>query len=382
MTRNRWVRVAALAAWVHTAIVGAQIAPATSVQLSPVQDAFTRFVEPTLSYGDAGAMHVAGGGAGNADGVQQGVAEAWIQFHAASAVEQFDFAFGFGNWTIESVALMLSEVGAPKSSLFSRGTGAYAVEWVANDNWSGGAGKPRAPGLAGSITLGFDTGRALRDPAADESIGSFANSGVDQVLTLDLEVTEKFAADIMSGGLVTLNLISADPRTGFTFHSSNRKLVDARQPPVLTVTAVPLESETDDDATEPDNANANENANDNGAADDGTVDSDNGDSSHDDMANTNDNGAPDDDTSGDMNDGSPIVDDPDDGSNEGGASDDATDDDSGDASDDDAGNTEGGVVETPLFNCGPGAGAAMILSVLALPWVGAGGRRRPGPPRG
>ncbi|NOS99854.1 MAG: hypothetical protein HOP29_04435 [Phycisphaerales bacterium] len=368
MARNKWIGMVCIGVLGPAALVHAQPESATSFQLSPVQDAFTRFAEPTLSYGDAGAMHVAGGGAGNADGDQMGVADAWVQFAAAEAIEQFNVEFGAGGWMIESATLTLSEVGSPRSDLFGRGVGEYTIDWVANDDWAEGAGKPKAPGLAGSITLGFDTGRSIRDAAVDETVGTFSNAGADQTHTLELALTEGFVADVMSGGLITLNFVSADPRTGFTFYSSDRKQVDTRQPPTLTVTAVALGTDVDDDSTDSDDE-------DDAADEDET--GDDIDDSADDVDGVDDGDIDDD----DIDDGIIDEDDVDDVAND--DVDDSTGDngtggtvDEGTSSGDDGVGSNGETNTAPIFNCGQGTAAAMILSTLGMSLVGIGRRTR------
>src|SRR5262245_18240248 len=111
-----------------------------TVALVPVQDAFVRELDPTLNFGGAGALCVAGTNSANASGDPRGRFDSVLQFDASPAVAAFDTSFGAGNWIITDIELQAMEVGTPLNPIFPRGAGTFMIRWISEDLWTEGTG--------------------------------------------------------------------------------------------------------------------------------------------------------------------------------------------------------------------------------------------------
>lgn len=202
----------------------------------PTDDAFVREVAPTLNYGAAGGLAVAGPDAVNGNGDPQGRFDSVIKFDTAQAVADFDAAYGAGSWTISSVLLEVSEQGAPNNPIFNRGVGDFEVLWLDDDTWVEGPGTPKPPYEGTGDEITWNLLQTILGSATEASLGVFANEGADGRRSYSLALEAPFLADISAGGLVSLHTSPVSDTIGFTFSSVNNTWDD---PPELVITAVP-----------------------------------------------------------------------------------------------------------------------------------------------
>ena len=70
------------------------LALGAEITIAPTEDAFVRAAAPTLNYGGAGGLAVAGAEAVNASQQPQGRFDSVLKFDTAEAAAGFDLAFG------------------------------------------------------------------------------------------------------------------------------------------------------------------------------------------------------------------------------------------------------------------------------------------------
>lgn len=220
------------------ALFGTTAMAAEMVTLNPFEDTFSRAQAPTSTYGAAGALHISGESATNGNGQTQGVADSWMKYNLVAAIMQFDTAYGAGNWTITGATLSLKEVATPTNSIFTRGVGNFSVNWIANENWTEGAGSPNGPGTASGNQLGWTYGQSILS-GADRSLGVFHNAGTNNRQDFTLALDTNFVSDLMAGGSTTLRTAPASNNVGFTFNSSNNPNSGNRPQLILTADVVP-----------------------------------------------------------------------------------------------------------------------------------------------
>ncbi len=205
-----------------------------TVLTNSVADAFVRSADPTHNYGAAGALSVSGMVATNGSGQQEGQLDSFLRFDASGAVNQFNIAYGVGQWTIAGVTLTLTEQASPAQTIFNRGVGQFQVNWIANNSWTEGTGTPTSPSATG---INWDSEPSVLSPGVDQSLGTFVNGGTNGTVTLSLGLNTSFVSDISTGVLVSLYMTAPTNSTiGFTFNSREFGTASAR--PLLSVTAV------------------------------------------------------------------------------------------------------------------------------------------------
>lgn len=197
-------------------------------------DSFVRAAAPTLNYGGAGALSVSGSGSANGSGVTNGVFDSFFRFNTVEMVTSFNSLFGPNNWVINGVKLRVTELGAAANPIFNRGIGAFEIRWIANDNWTEGAGTPNGPATTG---INYNDEPALLNSGTDVSLGAFTNAGVDAAQSFPLALSTAFVNDLRAGGEVGFYLTALDAGIGFTFDSRSFGTVSAR--PFLEISTVP-----------------------------------------------------------------------------------------------------------------------------------------------
>lgn len=217
-------------------LVATSVRASEQSSLMPLEDTYSRELDPTATFGSGGGLHVSGATATNALGGMYGVVDSWMRFDTSSAVAQFDAAYGAGQWTLESVVLSVRENASPGNSELSRGTGDFGVSWIASDNWAEGTGASSNPGTASGNQIGWTYGQSILS-AADRGLGVFQNAGNNTRQDFSLALDGDFVADLLAGGSTTLRLTAASDEIGFTFSSSNNG--NAGNRPNLILTAVP-----------------------------------------------------------------------------------------------------------------------------------------------
>ncbi len=214
-------------------VAGQHVTAATQT-MNPVADAFVT-TGPTGTFSD---NNYGGGGslAVSAASRPQGQFQTVMRFDLSAAMAAFDAQYGAGVWSIQSVTLQLTANNPASNPFFNaQSAGQFQVFWMQNDSWNEGSGTPNAPTSDG---ITFNTLQNTFIGPNDEAIGTFsvgtATSG-STVFTLNL--TSGFNADLLSGGLVSFRIASADNSVSYLFNS--RTFNQAASRPLLTVNAVP-----------------------------------------------------------------------------------------------------------------------------------------------
>lgn len=226
---------------------------ASMVSLTSINDAFVSggSADPssgssTANYGGAGALQV------SASGSIKGEMQSLLKFDLASAKTAFDAEFGAGNWLIQSITLQLgTNFGAPgaqpNNPIFnSISAGAFAIDWLANDNWGEGTGTPAAPFIPSNPPVDgvtFASLGVLTSPA-DRSLGIFTYTPIGNTnppgtppATYALSLDASFLADAVAGNQVSFRAYAAD--TGVSYLFNSRSFGTAVNRPTLIVNAVP-----------------------------------------------------------------------------------------------------------------------------------------------
>jgi hypothetical protein len=206
-----------------------------SSQINPSQDTFVDSAEPNYNYGHAGALAIA------AAGLPQGQFDSVIMFNFASTEAGFNSQYGAGQWAVQSVTLTLNSFppGNPIFNGFTSGevntAGLFSVNWMQNDTWVEGTGKPSNPTTDG---LTWNTLPAYSS-ASDESLGTFSFDGsVNEEDTYTLALTPGLLSDIQNGNNSSMNLFAADSNIAYVFNSLNGES-EGYPAPLLTVNAIP-----------------------------------------------------------------------------------------------------------------------------------------------
>jgi len=205
--------------------------------VTPTDDAFVRAAEPTLNYGAAGALAIAGPDAVNGAGQPQGRFDSVLRFDTSDAIEAFNSAYGAGAWTINSVQLAVTEVGAPNQLIFNRGVGDFELFWLSDDSWIEGPGKPGNPPVGTGDEITWDLLQTILGSSTEASVGVFANDGTNDRRTYPLGMDGAFVADLAAGGPVSFHAAPVSSMIGFTFNSGNYLIPEDR--PELIITAIP-----------------------------------------------------------------------------------------------------------------------------------------------
>jgi hypothetical protein len=206
----------------------------TTVTVIPEADAFVRSADPFANYGGAGAISVSGPTAVNATNQQNGAFDSLIRFPMSNVVASLDSTMATHDWVVLRATLKLTEMGAPPSPIFNRGTGAFEIRWLSSDSWIEGTGIPIAPTTNG---VAWNDIPSLLNPAIDTSLGQFANTSTDTRLSFALSLKDPFLSDIRAGGRLTLYLTAISSQIGFT--ADSRSFVLSNDFPVLEIIATP-----------------------------------------------------------------------------------------------------------------------------------------------
>ncbi|HTR42555.1 MAG TPA: hypothetical protein VMH87_13160 [Pseudomonadales bacterium] len=201
---------------------------------TPDADAFVGAGLPTLNYGADSLLSVSGSNATNVLGVKEGLSDSFIRFNTAALIISFNSRYGSNNWVVTHAALQLTEQGAPTNSIFNRGIGTFQVRWIANNNWSEGTGTSIVPTTDG---ISYNSEAGLLNSSTDEVLGTFTNSGANQLLFFYLATPPRFVKAVKAGAEVGLYLTATSPNTGFTFDS--REFATNSDWPFLVIAAVP-----------------------------------------------------------------------------------------------------------------------------------------------
>ncbi len=205
------------------------------VSLNPTADSCVSSANPTSNYGGGGALAV------SASGLPKGEFDSLFKFDLSSAMSSFDALYGAGNWTVQSIALQLTN-SPPNNALFNGfGTGPggsnvntaglFSIRWMQNDTWTEGTGAPSAPTTTGITFATLPTFLS----GADEALGTFSfNGATSGNSTFSLFLTSSLFAEVTAGNNVSLLTLPGDAAVAAVLGSRTNALR-----PSLTVTAVP-----------------------------------------------------------------------------------------------------------------------------------------------
>ena len=196
---------------------------------------------PTANYGATGALQV------SASGSAKGEMQSLLRFNLAGLKTTFDTEFGVNGWEIQSITLQLgtndgTDGTQPNSLIFNAiNAGAFRVDWLSNDGWVEGTGKPSAPttnGLTFAALPGFRS-------ANDEALGTFnyqpvgdTNPPTVPAATYALSLGAGIIDDAEDGAPASLLLSAADEEVSYLFNSRTFSAVANR--PLLIIEAVAI----------------------------------------------------------------------------------------------------------------------------------------------
>jgi hypothetical protein len=186
------------------------------------------------NFGAAGVLYIAP--ASSPNGEYQSV----LRFDLSGVTNLFDATYG-PHWIISAVSLMLTAnfgtAGSqPDNLMFNPINGGnFVIEWIGNDNWVEGTGRPKAPTMDG-VTYG-SIPALLTNGTAILCTNTFSPPGDNIPVTWPLPINPNMVNDIMQGGPVSFRLFAADNQVSYLFNSHNYG--NGNQPLIL-VTAVPL----------------------------------------------------------------------------------------------------------------------------------------------
>jgi hypothetical protein len=187
-----------------------------------------------LNYGAAGILVVAP--AASTNGEFQSV----IQFDLSGATNLFNATYGASNWIVSGISLRLtSNYGAtgdvPDNSLFPTISGGqFVIEWLSNNNWVEGTGKPKQPTTDG---VTYDSLTTLLSGAHDIlCTNTYSPPGDNVPVTYSLPLNTNLVNEVMQGGDVALLFYAADDQIAYLFNSQN---FGGNNEPLIHVTASP-----------------------------------------------------------------------------------------------------------------------------------------------
>lgn len=181
------------------------------------------------NYGGAGALSLA------APGLAKGEFQTVVRFNLAGALAAFDTQFGAGQWSVSSVTLQIAMTSGNNPIFNPAAAGSFGIAWMQNDTWTEGNGGPGVPATSG---ISFSSLQSTFNSPADEALGTFnANGTTSGVNLYTLALSPGFAADLASGGEVSLRMFATDTAVSAVFNS--RSFATTANRPSLTVVAVP-----------------------------------------------------------------------------------------------------------------------------------------------
>jgi hypothetical protein len=186
-----------------------------------------------LNFGAAGILVIAP--AASLKGEFQSV----IRFNLSNAVTLFNTSLGANNWTMTNISLQLtSNYGAageqPDNLIFNVINGGnFVIEWLSNDNWVEGTGRPKQPTTDGVTYDSLPT--LLSGTDVNLCTNTYVPPGDNVPVTWTLPLNANLVANVTSGGEVTLLFYAADNQINYLFNSREFGGTNA---PYIKVTAV------------------------------------------------------------------------------------------------------------------------------------------------
>jgi hypothetical protein len=186
------------------------------------------------NFGVAGVLYVAP--ASSANGEFQSI----LKFNLSGATNLFNASYG-PSWIISGISLELTgnfatAGGQPDNAIFNPINGGnFVIEWLADDDWVEGTGRPNMPttdGVAyGSLPM------LLAEPHEILCTNAYSPPGNNVHVTWLLPLNTHLVNDIKGGGAVTLRFYAADNQISYLFNSHN---FGNGNEPLIHVTATSL----------------------------------------------------------------------------------------------------------------------------------------------
>lgn len=218
-------------------VLAANVAIAETVALTASRDGFVREQAPTLNYGGAGSLCIAGINSVNASGEPRGRFDTLIEFDSADVIATLNTTYAAGGWNLTGLQLRVSEQGAPQNPLFPRGAGPAQCAWMPNATFTEGSGTPTNPLVGLGDDLTWNHLQFLLTQSPEQVMGELAGAGSDGPRICDLPISGGFAQSLRAGQTVTLHLSPMTASLGFTFQSRN--FFDPQLRPMLMITVEP-----------------------------------------------------------------------------------------------------------------------------------------------
>jgi hypothetical protein len=185
------------------------------------------------NFGAAGVLAVASAAS------VKGEFESVLKFNLTNATGLFNGTYG-PNWTISDLSLELTgnfaTAGAqPDNPMFNSVSGGnFVVEWMADDDWVEGTGRPNFP-TADGVTYG-SLPLLLSDSHEVLCTNTYVPPGDNVHLMWPLPLNVNLVSNIVVGGPVSFRLCAADDRISCLFNSHN--FGNGNQP-LIHITAIP-----------------------------------------------------------------------------------------------------------------------------------------------
>jgi hypothetical protein len=185
------------------------------------------------NFGIAGVLYIAP--AISPNGEYQSV----LKFDLSGATNLFNATYG-SNWLISGISLELAgNFGAareqPDNAFFNPINGGnFVIQWLADDDWVEGTGRPNAPTTDG-VTYG-SLPALLAEAHEILCTNTYVPPGDNVHVTWPLPLNQDLVNDIMAGGPVSFRFYAADNQVSYLFNSHN--FGNGNQP-LIHVTAIP-----------------------------------------------------------------------------------------------------------------------------------------------
>jgi hypothetical protein len=186
------------------------------------------------NFGGAGVLAI------SPPGANEGEFQSVLKFDLSGATNLFDETYGT-NWIIGTISLdFASNVGTEGAQPMNGGFnivngGNFVIEWLADDGWVEGTGRPMAPTMDG---VTYDSlSNLLAETHVPLCTNTYVPPGNNVHVTWPLPLNPDLVTNILAGGPVAFRLYAADNVVGYVFNSHN--FGNGNQP-FIHVTAVPL----------------------------------------------------------------------------------------------------------------------------------------------
>jgi hypothetical protein len=188
-----------------------------------------------VNFGAAGTLVVAP--ASSPKGEFQSV----VRFNLSNGVALFNSTYGSNHWIVSGISLRLtSNYGTagvqPNNGIFPEIKGGnFVIEWLSDDDWVEGTGKPNLPTTDGVCFNSLPD--LLSGPTAILCTNTYSPPGDNVPVTWPLPLATNLVTNILGGGDVTFLFYAADDQIGYLFNSLD---YGRGNQPLIQVVAAPL----------------------------------------------------------------------------------------------------------------------------------------------